>query len=67
MESKIFVTYVKNKTLMKATLNEEKYNQLKADASIEQLTVYPNELLMEQNFSIKINGVTGKNKQILNG
>jgi len=62
----IYVTYQQNGVLKKAVINESKYTELKSNIEVKDLIIYPNELIMEQNY----NSITGKGdsgKQILHG
>lgn len=65
-EKMIFVTYTKDNKIRKGSIKETFYNQLCNDNEIKDLTIYPSELLMEQNFSIKMNGVNKNTKKQLN-
>jgi len=62
----IYVTYLQNGILKKGVINESKYTELKANNFISDLIIYPNELIMEQNYN-SISGKGGDAKQILHG
>lgn len=57
----VYVTYLQNGVKKKASLTEAKYEMLQNDPNVSELTVYPNQRLMEQ----AVNG--GSKKRILNG
>ena len=62
----VYVTYQKDGLVKKGVITEEKYKQLSSDSTVNDLMIYPNELLMEQNFQVKTTGNTN-NKSILHG
>jgi hypothetical protein len=65
-EKTVFITYKQGEKFFKAVLKESVYQQLKSNPTVVNVTVYPTELLMEHNYSIQTNGLSGNNKKILN-
>lgn len=62
----LYVTYVENGILKKATINESRYKELSSKSSIQELVVYPSQILMEQNYSMKCSNGVCTPKRTLN-
>lgn len=63
---KIFVTYTENGKIKKGELTENMYKELTNKTTISEVIVYPNALIMEQNFTMKTSGSVNP-KQMLHG
>lgn len=62
-----FVTYKENGSPKKATINEQRYQQLSANSEITDLIMYPTEIIMENNYNNIISSNGSTNKRILRG
>jgi hypothetical protein len=47
----LFVTYTQDGLVKKGRITEDRYNALRADASVSNMILYPSELLMENNYA----------------
>lgn len=64
----LFVTYTEGGLSKKGKINEAMYNSLKSNPAISDLILYPNELIMENNYkNITCSDGSCTNKQILRG
>lgn len=63
---KVFITYNEDGRPKKGTVNEAMYASLQANPAVTNLVVYPSELLMENNYSMMVNG-SGGSRNILHG
>ena len=65
---KVYVTYKENNVLKKAVITESRFQELNSNTQIQELIIYPSQLIMEQNFSTKCSdGSCKPNKNILHG
>jgi len=62
----LYVTYLKFGILQRAIINQQRYNQLKEDATLENLTIHPSQYVMD-NYYKESKGEKTNQKQILHG
>ncbi len=65
----LFVTYTESNIIKKAVINEVRYKELLASNNISEVVLYPNALIMEQNYSAKCSSgnCSSSQKNILHG
>jgi len=64
----LYVTYQQSGVLKKGAISEVYYNHLKSESTVSNLVMYPNEMIMENNYSVlTAEGTKGSGKNILHG
>lgn len=65
---KLYVTYNQNGVVKKAVIDESRYNSLRRSTDVSNLVVYPNELIMENNYNnLSCSDGSCSGRSILNG